>query len=176
MQEFILCFQGTITVTLESRFEDQHPLATSRRSLTPWRLAIKKGQILTLLYLVILNRVAKVYSLLILGFPEDSDWVLYGPEHDKSLGLRNVLTYELAQSLTSFAPKTKFVEVFVIGDGRPLNMDHYNGLYVFTEKIKRDKHRVDISKRSEQDITGNFNTQAIVKINYCTVRWLYLQT
>lgn len=125
---------------------------------------------------MLLNRLDKVYLLFTLGFPEDSDWVLYGPEHDKSLGLRNVLTYELAQSLTSFAPKTKFVEVFVIEDGRPLTMDHYNGLYVLTEKIKRDKHRVDVSKRSETDITGNFNTHAIVKIQCCLYRWLYLQT
>eukprot|EP00210_Caulerpa_lentillifera_P005000 g4774.t1 len=92
----------------------------------------------------------------LLGFPEESDWVLYGPEHDKSLGLRNVLTYGLAQALSVFAPKTTFVEVFVVEDGSSLSMEHFNGLYVFTEKIKRDKNRVAVSKRSDLDITGGY--------------------
>ena len=48
----------------------------------------------------------------ILGFPEDSDWVLYAPYPDKTL-LRDVLTYDLSRQMGHYASRTKFVEVFL---------------------------------------------------------------
>src|SRR5207247_6500235 len=49
---------------------------------------------------------------LILGFPKDSDWVLYAPYSDKTL-MRDVLGYELSNQIGRYASRTKFVEVFV---------------------------------------------------------------
>lgn len=82
----------------------------------------------------------------LLGFPEESDWVLYAPYSDKTL-LRNVLAYKFANNLGRYASHTKFCEVFLNGD--------YIGVYVFMEKIKRDKNRVDIKKLEPEDNSGD---------------------
>jgi len=82
----------------------------------------------------------------LLGLPEENDWVLYGPYGDKSL-IRNVLSYGLFGQMGHYAPRTRFVEVVV--------NDDYRGIYILTEKIKRDKNRVDMAKLLPGDISGN---------------------
>ena len=79
----------------------------------------------------------------LLGLPEEEDWILYGPFSDKSL-LRNKLIYELSNQMGRYAVKTEFVELTI-------NYD-YKGLYIFMEKLKRDKNRINISKLEEGDI------------------------
>lgn len=93
----------------------------------------------------------------LLSLPAEGDWILYAPYSDKSL-LRNVLAYKFGEDLGWYAPRTRLVELY-------LN-DQYQGVYVLTEKIKRDKNRVDISKlspdeNSGDDLTGGY----IVKID-----------
>ena len=68
----------------------------------------------------------------LLGMPEENDWILYAPYSDKSL-MRNVLAYDIAKSLGSYAPRTQFCEVILNND--------YVGIYVFMEKIKKDSNR-----------------------------------
>ena len=93
----------------------------------------------------------------ILGFPEESDWVLYAPYSDKTL-LRNVLTYKLYNEMGRYATKTKFCELVLNNE--------YMGVYVLMEKIKRDKNRVDIKKLETTDTTGNGLTGGyIIKID-----------
>ncbi|UTW62351.1 CotH kinase family protein [bacterium SCSIO 12741] len=77
------------------------------------------------------------------GFPKENDWVLYAPYSDKSL-LRNYLTYNLGRTLWEYAPRTQLVEVFHNG--------YYLGVYVFTEKVKRDKNRVAIKKLDSSEV------------------------
>ncbi len=84
-------------------------------------------------------------NISLLGMPEENDWVLYGPFSDKTL-IRNALAYSLARDIMDYSPRTTFVEVTLNGD--------YQGVYMFTEKIKRDNNRVDISKLTEEDIAG----------------------
>lgn len=79
-----------------------------------------------------------------LDFPDESDWVLHGPYVDKSL-IRNHLAYSLSNLIGRYAPRTRLVEVFVDYD--------YQGAYTLTEKIKRGRDRVAISKLTETDIT-----------------------
>lgn len=81
-----------------------------------------------------------------LGLPAEEDWVLHAPFMDKSL-LRNALGYELSRRMGRYAPRTRFVELFLLGDGaaRP-GLEHYRGLYVLTESVKRGAQRVDIEK------------------------------
>lgn len=88
----------------------------------------------------------------ILGMPSHADWVLYAPYTDKSL-MRNVITYKLALDMGHWAARTKFCEVIIDGD--------YKGVYVFMEKIKRDKNRVNIKKllptsNSADSISGGY--------------------
>eukprot|EP00803_Ostreobium_quekettii_P006807 evm.model.scf_662.4 EVM.evm.TU.scf_662.4 scf_662:44749-53590(+) len=90
-----------------------------------------------------------------MGFPEDSDFILYGPEMDRTLGMKNYLTMALARAMGRYASLTKYCEVFLVQDGRQLSIDHYNGIYIAMEKIKRDKNRVDVQK-NEGDISGGY--------------------
>ncbi len=89
-------------------------------------------------------------SVSILGFPEDSDWVLYAPYPDKTL-LRDVLTYDLSRQMGRYASRTKFVELFLNQVGGRMSKRHYMGVYVLEEKIKRSKGRVNIAKLSPDD-------------------------
>lgn len=85
-------------------------------------------------------------------YPEEEDWILYGPYSDKSL-IRNVLIYELSNAMGRYATKTSFYELEI--------NTSFQGTYVLMEKIKRDKNRVDISKNKEEDISGGY----IIKID-----------
>lgn len=82
----------------------------------------------------------------ILGYPKENDWVLHGPYSDKTL-MRNALAYTLGGWLMPYAPRVRFCEVVINGD--------YRGVYLFTEKIKRDKNRVDISKLDSDENSGD---------------------
>jgi len=88
----------------------------------------------------------------LLGLPKESEWVLYAPYPDKTL-MRDVLAYELSNATGHYAPRTKFVELFVSRSGTKLSNRSYFGVYVLVEKIKRGKHRVDIAKLDPQDNT-----------------------
>lgn len=88
----------------------------------------------------------------LLGLPEEEDWILYAPYSDKSL-IRNVLIYDLSRAIDRYASRTEFVELTINGE--------YNGVYVFMEKLKRDKNRIDINKlkvdeNSGEDVTGGY--------------------
>ena len=99
-------------------------------------------------------------SLAILGIPAQSDWVLAAGYSDKSL-MRNTFAYNLSRQMGWYAPRTRYVEVM-------LN-DEYQGIYVLTEKIKRDANRVDISKLKPTDISGpNLSGGYIIKIDKTT--------
>lgn len=82
----------------------------------------------------------------LLDFPEEEDWILYGPYSDKSL-IRNKLIYELSNQMGMYASRTQFIELSINSD--------YKGLYVFMEKLKRDKNRINISKLKETDLDEN---------------------
>ena len=82
----------------------------------------------------------------LLEFPEEEDWILYGPYSDKSL-IRNKLIYELSNQMGMYASRTQFIELSINSD--------YKGLYVFMEKLKRDKNRINISKLKETDLDEN---------------------
>lgn len=80
----------------------------------------------------------------ILGLPKENDFVLYGPYSDKTM-IKNVLSYELFRRTGRWAPRTRYVEMMLNGE--------YRGVYVFTEKLKRDENRVDIDKLTGKDIS-----------------------
>ncbi len=96
------------------------------------------------------NENGEPLKLPMLGFPKESDWILYAPYPDKTL-MRDVLAYELSNKMGDYAPRTRFVEVFV-ASSRTLTMQDYAGVYVFEEKIKRDHHRVDVTKLNPDDV------------------------
>ncbi len=93
----------------------------------------------------------------LLGMPPGNDWVLYGPYNDKSL-IRNALAYNLGRKMARYAPRTAFCELII--------NDRYAGIYLLIEKIRRDKHRVNIAKLESNETTGDDLTGGyIVKID-----------
>jgi CotH protein len=71
----------------------------------------------------------------LLGMPAGRKWVLHSCYKDPTC-LGNVLTYSLASGMMQYAPRTRFVELFMNGK--------YRGLYVLIEKIEIDTARVNL--------------------------------
>ena len=93
----------------------------------------------------------------LLGLPVENDWVLYAPYSDKSL-MRNVLTYNLGRKMGNYSPRTVYCELVLNGA--------YQGVYILTEKVKRDNDRLDIAKLDSDDIYGDGLTGGyIVKLD-----------
>ena len=100
----------------------------------------------------------KNLNVSILGMPEENDWILLSNYNDKSF-MRNILGYMLFEQLGNYAPRARLVDVIVNNE--------YQGIYILTEKIKRDKNRVNIAKLKKDDIEGEELTGGyIFKIDY----------
>lgn len=93
-------------------------------------------------------------------FPAEEDFILLGQVvnldelyiWDRTM-LFNYVGYNLYREMGQYASRTKFVEVELNGE--------YLGVYVFMEKLKRDKERIDVSKLEPTDndpesITGGY--------------------
>lgn len=102
----------------------------------------------------------------ILGMPKHDKWVLNGSYGDKSL-IRNHLAYKMAGQVMEYAPRTKYVEVYLNETGdKNISFDkHYIGVYLLIEKIERGIDRVDIDKNE-----GEYNDISFIiardKIKY----------
>ena len=104
------------------------------------------------------NEASENLNVPLLGMPEENDWILLANYNDKSF-LRNALAGKIFRSMGHYAPRTRHCEVIVNGS--------YNGIYVLTEKIKRDKNRVDIARLEETENFGdNVTGGYIFKTDY----------
>jgi hypothetical protein len=72
----------------------------------------------------------------VLGMPAENDWVLLASYNDKAK-IRDVLVFDIVRAMGWYSSRARFVELVINGD--------YKGLYIFLEKIKQDKNRVDVS-------------------------------
>ena len=89
-----------------------------------------------------------------LGLPSDSDWVLSGRmQFDRAL-MRNPFMYEMFRQMGRWAPRTRFVEVYMNIDGDDLDEGDYFGVYTFIEKIKISDDRVQIEEADGGDDGG----------------------
>jgi hypothetical protein len=92
--------------------------------------------------------------------PAEEDWGLYAPFEDKTM-IRDVLAFELTRKMGYYAPRTRYVELFISTSDGALSMQDYAGVYVLIEKIKRGKDRVNIAAlgpgdRYEPNISGGY--------------------
>ncbi len=78
--------------------------------------------------------------------PKENDWILNGPNNDRSL-IRNYISYKLSNEMGRYASRTIFCELILNNE--------YLGLYLLMEKIKQDNDRIDISKISNEDNSGD---------------------
>jgi len=81
----------------------------------------------------------------LLGMPADNDWILLASYIDRSL-MRDALAHYISESTGEWSSHCKYCELVVNGK--------YVGVYVLIEKIKRVKNRLNISKLTAQDNTG----------------------
>ena len=81
----------------------------------------------------------------LLGLPAENDWIFKAEYLDNSL-LINSFVYEFSRRMGNYAPRTRQCEIFLDGN--------YIGVYTLTEKVKRNKNRVDIAKLKKTDTTG----------------------
>lgn len=94
----------------------------------------------------------------LLGMPEENDWILISNYNDKSL-VRSILSFELFRRMGHYATRARLCEVII--------NSKYCGIYVFCEKIKSDKNRVDIATLSPEDSAGNDLTGGyIISVDY----------
>lgn len=92
-------------------------------------------------------------DLPLLGMPADSDWVFSDPiTLDRTL-IRNALGFALSNRIGRYAPRTRFVEVFLATAGDEVRNQDFLGLYTVIEKIKRGHDRVDVNKLLDSDLT-----------------------
>ncbi len=80
------------------------------------------------------NQAGQDTSLAVFNMPKNKDWILYGPYSDPTL-IKNILAYQLSNNLGHYAPKTQIVELEI--------NDWYKGIYVWMEKPKRGKNRIE---------------------------------
>ena len=84
-------------------------------------------------------------SVALLDMPKEEDWILHAMHIDKTL-LRIPMSFYFMQEMGHYASRWQFVELMI--------NDEYRGVYILTEKIKRDKNRVDIAKLKPEDTEG----------------------
>jgi hypothetical protein len=86
----------------------------------------------------------------VLGMPADADWALIAPYYDRAL-IRNPFTYTLANEMGRKAPQTRFAEVYLNYENRPIEESDYQGIYWLSETIKINKQRLDLKKLDADD-------------------------
>ena len=93
-------------------------------------------------------------SINLLGMSDHDEWILFAPYNfDRSL-LRIPFLHTLSNDIGTYAPKTRFVELYLNTSGSVSSAD-YQGVYVLQERISRDKDRVDIDRLDKNDTSGN---------------------
>lgn len=69
----------------------------------------------------------------LLGMPAENDWILMASYIDKTL-IRNSFTNDLYTDMGHYAARHRNVELVINGE--------YQGVYILTEKLKRDSNRI----------------------------------
>ena len=82
----------------------------------------------------------------ILGMPADNDWILLASYIDRTL-IRDPLAHYLSTMTGQWSSHCRFCELVLNGE--------YEGVYVVVEKIKRTKNRLNISKLTQADTSGD---------------------
>lgn len=92
----------------------------------------------------------------LLGMPSEHDWLLIAGYGDKAF-VRNTLANKLFKEMGHYAARSSYCEVVLNGN--------YQGIYLLTEKIKRDKKRVAIAKLDYNDNAGDSLTGGYILLN-----------
>ncbi len=96
----------------------------------------------------------------LLGMPAESDWILSYDVIDYTM-MKNELAFQWFRDMGHYAPRQRYVEVYLNTRGGPLSASDYKGLFMLREKIKHNDDRVDIKRlnglhNQEPHITGGY--------------------
>jgi hypothetical protein len=101
-----------------------------------------------------------------LGLDTSEDWALVSPWYTDRSFIRNAYVYALSNQIGRWAPRTRFVEVFVNDDEDGLDASDYHGIAVLTDRLKVGPDRIAITPLTSADNTGDALTGGyVVKID-----------
>jgi len=89
----------------------------------------------------------------LLGLDSAADWALVGPYLTDRTYIRNTFVYALSNRMGRWAPRTKFVEMFLNNDSNGLESADYIGIGVLTDRLKFGPDRIDITNLKSSDNT-----------------------
>ena len=84
-------------------------------------------------------------SVSVLGLPKDNDWILNASYYDRSF-IRTPIAHQMSRMMGHYSSRTVHCELVVNGE--------YLGIYIFMEKIKRDRNRVNVMPLGSTDVSG----------------------
>ena len=143
---------ATMEVYQNGELVQSENIGIEYRGSTSYRLSAKKSY-----GIEVWNTAGEDTNASFFGFPEEEDWILGG--HivssdgswilDRTM-IYHYLAYNLYRQMGNYGSRTQLVEVQINGE--------YMGVYVFMEKLKRDKNRVDIAdlEPTDTDSTGGY--------------------
>lgn len=82
----------------------------------------------------------------LMDMPAENDWILLANYNDKVF-IRNTLAFHLFNKMGHYAPRAHICEVILNNE--------YKGIYILTEKIKRDKNRLNLARMDAYDNAGD---------------------
>jgi hypothetical protein len=113
------------------------------------------------------NSEGKKHAQALLDLPAYEKWALVAPWSFDLGYINNSVVYDLSNELGRWAPRTRFVEVFMNVDGGDITAADYAGIYVITDRVEIGEGRVDIDELKSSDISGAAVTGGyILKIDY----------
>ncbi|MES2695523.1 MAG: CotH kinase family protein, partial [Verrucomicrobiota bacterium] len=102
----------------------------------------------------------------VLGMPAADKWAFVGPWSFDFSYINNSLAYAISNQMGRWAPRTRLAEIFFNADGNDLDNSDYAGVYALTDRIEVGDERVDITKLSSKDVSGDAVTGGyIIKID-----------
>jgi len=84
-------------------------------------------------------------SVSLLGMPAESDWIINKEVIDYTL-LKSNVAFKWFRDMGHYAPRERFVEMYLNEGGGEISENDYCGIFVLREKIKRNDDRVDIAR------------------------------
>lgn len=100
-------------------------------------------------------------DVMVLGMPEESDWVFYAPNFYDNTMIRNQFMYALSNQIGRYAARTSACELYLNREHEQVTTEDYFGIYIPMEKIKFSPERISLEEplngvSSEPEITGSY--------------------